>query len=168
MLDDAGVGGESTFGSMSAGVTSIHWPSGQVPASMQGSATGAGPASPPDDDPPPSSDPPLLASAPPPDFAAAPHATTARTSEGMAARRALSMPGQATMADRPEPAMLAARSEAWDMEKKILVTGGAGFLGSHLCDRLVADGADVLCVDNFFTGTKRNIAHLPGLTRGSS
>lgn len=43
---------------------------------------------------------------------------------------------------------------------KVLVTGGAGFLGSHLCDRLVASGADVLCVDNFFTGTKSNIAHL--------
>jgi UDP-glucuronate decarboxylase len=45
---------------------------------------------------------------------------------------------------------------------KILITGGAGFLGSHLCDRLVGAGHDVLCVDNFFTGTKRNIAHLYG------
>lgn len=44
--------------------------------------------------------------------------------------------------------------------KKILVTGGAGFLGSHLCDRLINDGHEVLCVDNFFTGTKDNIAHL--------
>ncbi|MBK6636222.1 MAG: SDR family oxidoreductase [Rhodocyclaceae bacterium] len=44
--------------------------------------------------------------------------------------------------------------------RKTLVTGGAGFLGSHLCDRLVARGDDVLCVDNFFTGDKRNIAHL--------
>jgi len=44
--------------------------------------------------------------------------------------------------------------------KRILVTGGAGFLGSHLCERLLADGADVLCVDNFFTGVKENIAHL--------
>jgi len=43
---------------------------------------------------------------------------------------------------------------------KILVTGGAGFLGSHLCDRLVAEGNDVLCVDNFFTGSKNNVAHL--------
>ena len=43
---------------------------------------------------------------------------------------------------------------------KILVTGGAGFLGSHLCERLLADGHDVLCVDNYFTGTKRNVAHL--------
>ena len=43
---------------------------------------------------------------------------------------------------------------------KVLVTGGAGFLGSHLCDRLIASGADVLCVDNFFTGSKSNIAHL--------
>jgi UDP-glucuronate decarboxylase len=46
--------------------------------------------------------------------------------------------------------------------KKILVTGGAGFLGSHLCDRLVERGDDVLCVDNFYTGSKRNIAHLLG------
>jgi len=43
---------------------------------------------------------------------------------------------------------------------RILVTGGAGFLGSHLCDRLLASGHEVLCVDNFFTGTKRNVAHL--------
>jgi UDP-glucuronate decarboxylase len=43
---------------------------------------------------------------------------------------------------------------------RILITGGAGFLGSHLCDRLVAQGADVLCLDNFFTGAKRNIRHL--------
>jgi UDP-glucuronate decarboxylase len=46
------------------------------------------------------------------------------------------------------------------MDRKILVTGGAGFLGSHLCDRLVARGEEVLCVDNFFTGSKRNIEHL--------
>jgi UDP-glucuronate decarboxylase len=46
------------------------------------------------------------------------------------------------------------------MDRKTLVTGGAGFLGSHLCDRLIARGEDVLCVDNFFTGTKRNVAHL--------
>jgi UDP-glucuronate decarboxylase len=43
---------------------------------------------------------------------------------------------------------------------KILVTGGAGFLGSHLCERLLGLGHDVLCVDNFFTGTKQNVAHL--------
>jgi UDP-glucuronate decarboxylase len=43
---------------------------------------------------------------------------------------------------------------------RILVTGGAGFLGSHLCDRLIDADHEVLCVDNFFTGTKRNIAHL--------
>jgi len=45
-------------------------------------------------------------------------------------------------------------------KKRILVTGGAGFLGSHLCDRLVARGDDVLCVDNFYTGSKSNVAHL--------
>jgi len=44
--------------------------------------------------------------------------------------------------------------------KKIIVTGGAGFLGSHLCDRLVNEGHHVLCVDNYFTGSKANIAHL--------
>jgi UDP-glucuronate decarboxylase len=44
----------------------------------------------------------------------------------------------------------------------VLVTGGAGFLGSHLCDRLVGAGHEVLCVDNFFTGSKSNIAHLVG------
>ena len=49
--------------------------------------------------------------------------------------------------------------------KTILITGGAGFLGSHLCDRLLADGHEVICVDNFFTGTKRNIDHLIGLSR---
>ncbi|WP_461209888.1 UDP-glucuronic acid decarboxylase family protein [Desulfocurvus sp. DL9XJH121] len=44
--------------------------------------------------------------------------------------------------------------------KRVLVTGGAGFLGAHLCKRLLADGCDVLCVDNFFTGSKNNIRHL--------
>ena len=48
------------------------------------------------------------------------------------------------------------------MMKRILVTGGAGFLGSHLCDRIIKDGNEVLCVDNFFTGSKENIAHLLG------
>ncbi|MGH7290697.1 MAG: NAD-dependent epimerase/dehydratase family protein, partial [Myxococcota bacterium] len=46
------------------------------------------------------------------------------------------------------------------MIKRILVTGGAGFLGSHLCDRLVAAGHDVICLDNFFTSQKSNVAHL--------
>jgi UDP-glucuronate decarboxylase len=51
------------------------------------------------------------------------------------------------------------------MNKQILITGGAGFLGSHLCDRLIKEGADVLCVDNFFTGNKRNVEHLIGNPR---
>jgi len=46
--------------------------------------------------------------------------------------------------------------------KRILITGGAGFLGSHLCDRLMDDGNDLLCLDNFFTGSKQNIRHLIG------
>jgi len=46
--------------------------------------------------------------------------------------------------------------------KRVLVTGGAGFLGSHLCERLLADGCDVICADNFYSGTKDNIAHLLG------
>ena len=46
------------------------------------------------------------------------------------------------------------------MIKRILVTGGAGFLGSHLCERLVAEGHDVICLDNFFTSQKSNVAHL--------
>jgi UDP-glucuronate decarboxylase len=48
----------------------------------------------------------------------------------------------------------------YNTSKRMLVTGGAGFLGSHLCDRLLEQGHDVLCVDNFFTGTKRNVEHL--------
>ena len=46
--------------------------------------------------------------------------------------------------------------------RRVLVTGGSGFLGSHLCDRLIKEGVDVLCVDNYFTGTKENVAHLIG------
>ena len=49
--------------------------------------------------------------------------------------------------------------------KRILITGGAGFLGSHLCDRLIEQGNDVLCLDNFFTGSKENIIHLLGNPR---
>jgi UDP-glucuronate decarboxylase len=44
--------------------------------------------------------------------------------------------------------------------KRILITGGGGFLGSHLCDKLIAQGHDILCVDNYFTGSKKNIEHL--------
>jgi UDP-glucuronate decarboxylase len=51
-------------------------------------------------------------------------------------------------------------ARAYSEHKRILVTGGAGFLGSHLCDRLIEAGNEVLCADNFYTGTRRNIAHL--------
>jgi UDP-glucuronate decarboxylase len=50
--------------------------------------------------------------------------------------------------------------KAVQQKKRILITGGAGFLGSHLCDRLLHDGHEVICLDNFFTGTKENIVHL--------
>lgn len=53
----------------------------------------------------------------------------------------------------------------YESTKRVLVTGGAGFLGSHLCERLVEQGHDVLCVDNFFTGAKRNVEHLLGSPR---
>ena len=46
------------------------------------------------------------------------------------------------------------------MKKRILITGGAGFIGSHLCERLLDEGNEVICVDNFFTGSKQNIIHL--------
>ncbi len=52
-----------------------------------------------------------------------------------------------------------------NLPRRILVTGGAGFIGSHLCDRLLADGHEVLCVDNYFTGSRSNIAHLLGNPR---
>lgn len=48
------------------------------------------------------------------------------------------------------------------MKKRILITGGAGFIGSHLCERLLAEGNDLICLDNYFTGSKNNIRHLMG------
>lgn len=59
--------------------------------------------------------------------------------------------------------MVNSKSKA--MPRRILVTGGAGFIGSHLCERLLADGHEVLCVDNYFTGSRSNIAHLLGNPR---
>jgi len=53
-----------------------------------------------------------------------------------------------------------ARAEYKRMKNRILVTGGAGFLGSHLCERLLAEGNEVICADNYFTGSKENVAHL--------
>ena len=46
------------------------------------------------------------------------------------------------------------------LNKRVLVTGGAGFLGSHLCERLLSEGCEVVCLDNYFTGSKLNIQHL--------
>src|SRR6185295_10840312 len=60
----------------------------------------------------------------------------------------------------PSGDLASAHIEEAQLRRRILVTGGAGFLGSHLCERLLRDGHDVLCVDNFFTGSKDNIAHL--------
>ena len=51
-------------------------------------------------------------------------------------------------------------ARTYDSRKRILVTGGAGFLGSHLIDRLLDQGHEIICLDNLFTGTKRNIDHL--------
>ena len=51
------------------------------------------------------------------------------------------------------------------LQQRIVVTGGSGFLGSHLCDRLVKQGSEVICIDNFFTGARRNIEHLIGAKR---
>jgi UDP-glucuronate decarboxylase len=59
-----------------------------------------------------------------------------------------------------DPDHLARTSRAMHLEKRILVTGGSGFLGSHLCERLLAEGANVICVDNFFSGTRNNVEHL--------
>src|SRR5258706_13877904 len=50
-------------------------------------------------------------------------------------------------------------------DNSVLVTGGAGFLGSHLCEKLLEEDREVICVDNFFTGTRRNVEHLVGNTR---
>jgi UDP-glucuronate decarboxylase len=54
------------------------------------------------------------------------------------------------------------KNRSYALNPRILITGGAGFLGSHLCERLLKDGMDVICLDNFFTGQKRNIEHLFG------
>ena len=61
--------------------------------------------------------------------------------------------------------MATGTARQYEERKRILVTGGAGFLGSHLIDRLIEQGHEVLCVDNLFTGTKRNIDHLHGNPR---
>lgn len=54
---------------------------------------------------------------------------------------------------------------SYKIPKRVLVTGGAGFIGSHLCERLLGDGHEVICLDNFFTGTRKNIEHLLGSAR---
>src|SRR5260370_12532437 len=57
-------------------------------------------------------------------------------------------------------AAMASFPKATPQRRRVLVTGGAGFIGSHLCERLLEIGCDLLCVDNFFAGTRRNIEHL--------
>jgi UDP-glucuronate decarboxylase len=54
------------------------------------------------------------------------------------------------------------KAKAMHLKKRVLVTGGAGFLGSHLCERLLDQGCDVICLDNYFTGSKQNVSHLMG------
>src|SRR5882724_938442 len=87
-------------------------------------------------------------------------ATGSRQSARLARRSSLEISQIAAVSAEPgysrEDLFYAVRA----MTRKVLVTGGAGFIGSHLCDRLIQSGHDVLCVDNYFTGTKRNIAHL--------
>jgi len=58
------------------------------------------------------------------------------------------------------PSLKTETFEKMHLQKRVLVTGGAGFLGSHLCEHLLNEGCDVLCADNFYTGTKQNIVHL--------
>lgn len=76
---------------------------------------------------------------------------------GAGGKRALT--GRAESGGRHQPKGL---STTRHLRPRILVTGGAGFLGSHLCERLLRDGASVLCVDNFFTGTREKVEHLLG------
>ena len=64
-----------------------------------------------------------------------------------------------------DPDHLARTSRAMHLEKRILVTGGSGFLGSHLCERLLAEGANVICVDNFFSGRAELIVTLSDSSR---
>ena len=58
--------------------------------------------------------------------------------------------------------MIKSKYEVKFMSKTILVTGGAGFIGSHLCEKLIEQGNYVTCLDNFFTGSKKNVEHLIG------
>ena len=76
---------------------------------------------------------------------------------------ALASPSVAPRHPTPARAVMVAKdatSRMMHIQSRVLVTGGSGFLGSHLCERLVAEGADVICLDNFFTGAKRNIEPL--------
>ncbi len=70
-----------------------------------------------------------------------------------------------TNANSPSGANLASMPGKMHLSKRILVTGGAGFIGSHLCEALLETGAEVLCLDNFFTGARANVAHLLGNPR---
>jgi UDP-glucuronate decarboxylase len=58
-----------------------------------------------------------------------------------------------------------ARMRTYSVNRRVMVTGGAGFIGSHLCERLLHEGCEVLCIDNFYTGTRQNVEHLLGHKR---
>src|ERR1700745_2732642 len=70
------------------------------------------------------------------------------------------MGGPPTMSAQAKDPQARGETQSMMLRKRVLVTGGAGFLGSHLCERLLAQGDDVLCVDNYFTGRKENVASL--------
>jgi UDP-glucuronate decarboxylase len=92
--------------------------------------------------------------------------TSAGTSNAAAATAPAALPFRHHAGAQPVPFPYQECSvRNYEQRKRVLVTGGAGFLGSHLCDRLLAAGHEVLCVDNLFTGSKRNIEHLHGHPR---
>src|SRR6185436_620514 len=99
---------------------------------------------------------------------ASPRASKPRWSRSPARERGAADSARADRASRPPMRAMSARFAAAEpsmytvapMRKRILVTGGAGFVGSHLCERLLGLGHEVVCLDNFFTAQRRNVEHL--------